>query len=182
MSDLRQAPTPEKIWFDSGDKIPNNPNLPILVYQDIFESQDPGSFVFQTVRGNNWGGCWEDGIFPYHHYHSTAHEALAVIRGEARVTLGGPQGRTVDVGRGDVVVLPAGVGHCRKKATDEFAVAGSYPPGQDWDLLRDLGSDKAAIMRSIEDVPIPETDPFYGSEGPLVEIWNESLTRDDHLG
>jgi uncharacterized protein YjlB len=93
MSDLQPNPTPEKVWFEKGDKIPNNSNLPTLIYEEIVHSGVTHDFVFDVFRRNHWGGCWKNGVFPYHHFHSSAHEALAVTDGEAKVTLGGPQGR-----------------------------------------------------------------------------------------
>src|SRR5439155_6676807 len=86
---------------------------------------------------HGWRGCWVDGIFDFHHFHSTSHEVLAVVAGEATVELRGPQGNAFDVTVGDVLVLPAGTGHRRACARGGFTVVGAYPAGQeDYDLLR----------------------------------------------
>jgi uncharacterized protein YjlB len=42
-----------------------------------------------------------DGIYPFHHFHSTAHEVLGIVAGSAVVVLGGPSGRCFQVHRGE---------------------------------------------------------------------------------
>jgi uncharacterized protein YjlB len=39
---------------------------------------------------HGWGGSWVDGVFDFHHFHSTSHEAHAVVAGAA--TLEDPVG------------------------------------------------------------------------------------------
>ena len=83
---------------------------------------------------NGWGGSWRDGIYPFPHYHSTAHEVLGICRGEAKVRFGGDTGIVLAVRAGDVVVIPAGVGHQNLGASADLLVVGAYPRGQSWDL------------------------------------------------
>src|SRR3546814_12841261 len=61
-----------------------------------------------------------DTIFDYHHYHSTTHEALGVYAGFARLALGGPGGRIIEVQAGDALLLPVGTGHCRIDGSDDL--------------------------------------------------------------
>lgn len=113
-----------------------------------------------------------DGIFDYHHYHSTAHEALGVAVGSATVRFGGENGETIGLTAGDVVVIPAGVGHARISQSDDLLVVGAYAEGRDWDIIRatDAGAIGAARQR-IAQVPLPEADPVDGADGPLMKLW-----------
>ncbi len=127
--------------------------------------------VHELYRSNGWQGCWTWSVYDFHHYHSTAHEALAVATGEAVLMLGGEGGREVTLRPGDLVVLPAGTGHRRLRASDSFAVCGAYPPGQEADLLRPEEADPEEARERIGAVPLPRTDPFYGAHGPLTGLW-----------
>ena len=96
---------------------------------------------------NGWGGSWRNGIFPFHHYHSTSHEVLGIARGSARVRFGGEKGQTVEVAAGDVVVIPAGVGHKNEGSSPDLLVIGAYPEGRDYDLCRGEPGRAAARAR-----------------------------------
>jgi uncharacterized protein YjlB len=140
-----------------GDTIPNHPRFPVLIYRGVDVSDARALFA-----AHGWGGAWVNGIFDFHHFHSTSHEALAIVAGTATVELGGPQGASFEVSAGDVLVLPAGTGHRRATARNGFTVVGAYPAGQeDYDLLRE--ADAAARAR-IEALPAPPQDPV-GGEG-----------------
>jgi uncharacterized protein YjlB len=140
-----------------GDVIPNNPRYPVLVYRGV-ELDDPRALFAQ----HGWGGTWVSTVFDFHHFHSTSHEALAVIAGSATIELGGPQGEAFEVAAGDVLVLPAGTGHRRARDDGAFRVMGAYPAGQeDYDLLRE--ADDAARER-IAALGAPPQDPV-GGEG-----------------
>ena len=58
-----------------------------------------------------WSNAWRNGIYPFHHFHSIAHEVLGIATGEVRVMFGGSAGQELMVQAGDVVVIPAGVAH-----------------------------------------------------------------------
>jgi uncharacterized protein YjlB len=105
-------------------------------------------------------------VFDFHHFHSTSHEVLAVLAGNATLELGGPQGQAFDVAAGDVLVLPAGTGHRRASAAGGFTVVGAYPAGQeDYDLLRgDDATEVAAARERIAALGAPPDDPA-GGEG-----------------
>ena len=153
--------------------IPNHPDLPTLVFTGALDvgGPDPAAVAEATFRRNGWGGSWRNGIYPFHHYHSTAHEVLAIVQGWAKVQLGGEQGVTLTAHAGNVLVLPAGTGHKRLDASPDLLVVGAYPPGQTWDLCRGTLGERTAALANIRRVPLPDTDPVYGETGPLVELW-----------
>jgi uncharacterized protein YjlB len=86
------------------------------------------------------------------------------------VILGGPDGRRFDVARGDVLVLPAGTGHCNAGSSADLLVVGAYPNGMQWDLRRGDPAERDEVLANITAVPPPDTDPVHGSAGPLTEI------------
>ncbi|MBB3256684.1 uncharacterized protein YjlB [Paraburkholderia bannensis] len=88
-----------------------------------------GDHIDYCFAQHDWPVQWHDGVFDYHHFHSTAHEVLGVIAGAAELIVGGPGGRTLRIAAGDVLLLPAGTGHCLVSREDAFQVAGAYPKG-----------------------------------------------------
>src|SRR4051794_10272347 len=111
-----------------GDRIPNHPSFAVLVYHDV-ESTARGDAdaVRALFAEHGWRGAWVDGVFDFHHFHSTSHEVLAVVAGTATLELGGPQGQAFDVAAGDVLVLPAGTGHRRGGAARGVTGGGAHP-------------------------------------------------------
>jgi uncharacterized protein YjlB len=154
--------------------IPNNAKLPLVLYRQALAldglSSEPERAFEALFRSNGWRGAWVDGIYDFDHYHSTAHEVLGMAEGSARVQFGGPEGLVVDLTAGDAVVIPAGVGHCLIEGED-LVVVGAYPEGQDWDLCRASGSDRAKALENIPWVPLPKLDPVFGSAGPVLALW-----------
>lgn len=168
----QQEPQVQAYLFEDDGRIPNNPELPLLLYPSaLSRSATPPSGCEALFGENGWGGSWRNGVFPYHHYHSTAHEVLGVVVGLARVAFGGGTGVTVEVGAGDVVVIPAGVGHRNLGSSGDFLVVGAYPRGQSWDLRTGEPGERPEVLENIANVPLPEADPVFGREGPLLRHW-----------
>jgi uncharacterized protein YjlB len=156
--------------FEDDGGIPNSP-LPVLVYHDVDAARDAAACE-SLFAANRWLGAWRDGIFSFHHFHSTAHEVLGIVRGSAAVVLGGPSGRRFDVGPGDVLTLPAGTGHCNAGSSDDLLVIGAYPDGMPWDIRRGDPAEHDEALANIRAVPLPGTDPVHGKHGPLTELWS----------
>jgi uncharacterized protein YjlB len=160
------------ILTDDGT-FPNNGLLPLLVYREAFPSLDHGGMgtIKEILETNSWRDSWVDGIYDYHHYHSTAHEVLVVLTGSARVQFGGSNGITLALEKGDVVVIPAGVAHKKINETDGFSCLGAYPEGQQYDMNYGKKGERPETDENIKNVPLPESDPLYGNDGPLVKNW-----------
>jgi uncharacterized protein YjlB len=155
------------------DWVPNHPRLPVLLYRQALAAagdDDTAVILEERFRTNGWPPQWRAGIYDFHHYHSTAHEVLGVAKGTARLTLGGPGGRTVEVGPGDVALLPAGTGHRSMESSNDFLVVGAYPPAQRWDICRDAPD--AEMLKRIAQLPFPACDPVAGEHGPLTRRWS----------
>ena len=163
------APQPVTLRFSGDGAIPNS-RLPVLVYQGLDLAQEAAA-AERVFAANNWRGAWRDGIYPFHHFHSTSHEVLAIVAGRASVTLGGPQGETLQVSRGDVLVLPAGTGHCNAGSSGDLLVVGAYPGGMSWDLRRGDPAEYEEAQANIAAVPVPATDPIGGADGALPGLW-----------
>ena len=142
----------------------------MLVYHEV-EGAGAASECGELFARNGWLGAWANGIFPFHHFHSTAHEVLGIVAGTAAVVLGGPRGRRFEVVRGDVLVLPAGTGHCNVGSSEDLLVVGAYPNGMRCDLRRGDPAERDEVLANIAGVPLPDADPVHGSGGPLGEIW-----------
>lgn len=162
-------PTFSSMLFKDDGSFPNHPYLPALLYSDcIDQSLEECKKLFAQ---NRWANHWVGGIFDYHHYHSKTHESLAVLEGRATLSLGGPHGQMVEVEKGDLLILPAGVGHKNEKATEDFQVLGAYPFGHSFDLKTGEEYEYKQALKEIPEAPQPASDPLLGKKGPLMELW-----------
>jgi uncharacterized protein YjlB len=147
----------------------------VLVYHDVVSGASECEELFAE---HGWLGAWRDGIYPFHHFHSTAHEVLGIVSGSASVMLGGPSGRRFEVSTGDVLVLPAGTGHCNLGSSGDLLVVGAYPDGMRWDLRKGDPAEHDDAVANIRAVPIAREDPVKGANGPLVKLWHEASGAD----
>lgn len=170
---LVRARPPQLMRLRDDGETPNN-RLPLVCYRGALrlqDSYDPAAVLEDTFARNGWRGAWRDGVYDFLHFHTGTHEALGVARGTATVEFGGRRGRSLTLKPGDVVVLPAGVGHRCLQASDDLLVVGAYPAGGRYDEARPQVDDHAAALAKIARVKLPRRDPVYGPGGPLLEVW-----------
>ncbi|MEZ5670735.1 MAG: cupin domain-containing protein [Alphaproteobacteria bacterium] len=161
----------ETFLLQPGGGMPNNGRLPLVVFRQALSgtalSPDGCTALF---RANGWQNTWLNGVFPYWHYHLRSHEVLGCVGGGARVGFGGDDGIEAEFNAGDVVVIPAGVGHKRLAQRPGFLVVGGYPPGQDGAVTDPDTVDLAAAIRQAGAVPVPQSDPVGRADG-LLAVW-----------
>jgi uncharacterized protein YjlB len=156
-----------------GGAIPNHPRWPLLVYPDAvaIAGADPAAAFEELFDRNRWPAAWRNGVFHFHHFHSTAHEALGVYRGVVRVLFGGYDGLVVTARPGDVIVLPAGTGHKKLSSRGVLGIVGAYPTAQHPDMCTPLLSSLQRSAAAVARVPLPDCDPVYCAGGPLFTHW-----------
>jgi len=157
--------TVRKLYFGKGSDVPNS-KLPVLLYRSVLPLHSSGkdNAFREHFRNAGWTGIWADTIYDYTHFHANAHEVLGIAEGKVTLRLGGDKGRLFRLKAGDMLVLPAGVGHRRLGGDDGLKVIGAYPRGQSHYDMKRQG-------RGIPRVELPSTDPFFGIDGPLIKVW-----------
>ena len=163
--------SPQRLYLAKTKEIPNS-NLQVLIFRNIIpRSESPKTQVFRRLfRKNEWVGIWTDTIYDYTHFHSNAHEVLGIAEGKVTLRLGGEPGRLVRLKAGDMLVLPAGVGHRRVSDDRGLKVVGAYPRGQAHFDMKRAG-------HTVPKVSPPNTDPVDGEHGTVVRIWKQELTE-----
>jgi uncharacterized protein YjlB len=150
--------------FKRGDNgtVPNNMHHPLFLFKSIFlGSQQEGERVI--TDGGSWTRPWVWGIFPYHHFHSTAWELLLCVKGQADVQLGGESGPHVSIEQGDLILIPPGFAHKQLRSNGGVTLLGAYPTAGcsgPVDTLR--GAPNQDEKDNIVSCVPPETEPVLG--------------------
>jgi uncharacterized protein YjlB len=154
-----------KIYLGVAEDVPNN-SLPVLLYRGVLaaDATDKSKLFRERFKRNGWAGVWTDTVYDYTHFHSNAHEVLGVAEGKVSIRLGGESGSLFRLRAGDMLILPAGVGHRREGDDEGLKVIGAYPRGQSHYNIKRKG-------RRVPKVALPLTDPFYGEDGPVQRAW-----------
>jgi len=111
-------------------------------------------------------------MFSETHFHSNTHEVLCIASGSAKCCFGGEQneGRIEPVlEKGDVVIMPAGVGHRLLEDYGSFQMVGSYPKGKSWDMCYGKTGEEEQV-KQIETLGWFKRDPIYGDDGPSLQV------------
>src|SRR2546421_6519235 len=179
LADLIRRRKPNMLLFKPDEFVPNHPRWPLVHYRSpvrLIDSFDPAAIFEDLFARNGWSGSWRDGVYDYLHYHSRIHEVMGVARGSAVVQFGGTKGRKLKVKAGDVVVLPAGTGHQRISASEDFLVVGAYPATGTYDICKPTEEEYRKSVKTVARVPPPPQDPVYGKKGKLLPSWKRPRT------
>lgn len=168
---IEKMKEPETFFFKDDGEIPNN-KFPLLLYRNAFSERNEkgAAWLEQIFLANNWSNSWRNGIFDFHHYHSVTHEVLGIYSGSALVHMGGEQGKKLTVTAGDIIVIPAGVGH-KNLESEDLGVVGAYPGGMMWDMMYGKPGERPKADENIAAVPLPEQDPLLGRNKGLLRAW-----------
>lgn len=151
---------------------PNNARLPLLVVGQVFQKNRATPEGFERLfTAHQWPAAWRNGLYDFHHYHSTAHEVLGIYSGWVEACFGGPGGLVMKAEAGDVIIIPAGVSHCNVGQSPDFKVVGAYPQNQVWDMKYGKHGERPGVDRVIAGVALPDEDPVSGTDGPLKTLW-----------
>ena len=160
-----------KTFYFADDGIIPNSHLPVIIYQRVTSDVVNADWFEKKFSQNNWTNNWRDIILTYDHFHSNTHEVLAVAFGNVTLQIGGSKGQTIELFPGNVLIIPAGVGHCAISTETNYQMVGGYPNGSSWDLLTGTTDERKQALENIANVPTPTTDPIFGSTGILLDLW-----------
>lgn len=156
-----------RLFMKDDGIFPNNSHHPLLLFKSAFHGS-PAAGEEAIVEGG-WTHPWAWGIFPYHHYHSTAWELLLCVKGEANVQLGGETGPKVVVKRGDVILIPPGFAHKQLSDSGGFTLLGAYPQTGCSGTVDTLRGEPMGQQRDNIDACIaPEKEPLTGISIPAL--------------
>jgi uncharacterized protein YjlB len=174
MNKICTNPHIEELRCKRNKNFPNS-KLPVLIYRGALvlpKSKNRSSKIVQNIfLRNGWSNSWHDGIYDFHHYHSKTHECMAIVKGNASVIFGGPGGIKKKLSSGDLIILPAGVGHKCQKHDEDFCCVGAYPQGKDYDIIHGEPAEYDKARKRIKNLSIPRKDPLFGKEGFLKSYW-----------
>lgn len=155
-------------------RIPNTSiqDRPLLIYHGAFPPSATASSM--ESRLGEVGVAqpqWRYTMYETTHFHSTTHEILCIARGKAKLCFGGednPDKVEPVVHRGDVIIVPAGVGHRLLQDLDGgFEMVGAYPVGKSWDMCYGREGEEDQVQE-IARLDWFTKDPIYGEGGPAV--------------
>lgn len=146
---------------------------PLMVYHSAFGTSTSAARIENHL--NSVGVVspqWRYTMYSTTHFHSSAHEVLGIASGQAKLCFGGeenPERVEATVSQGDVIVLPAGVGHrLLEDLKGGFEMVGSYPIGKHWDMCYGKKGEEENVS-GIKSLDWFSRDPVYGDQGPALD-------------
>ncbi|MDX6806502.1 cupin [Terrihabitans rhizophilus] len=153
---------PEVLGFPVDGAFPNNGSLPVLIYRKAVQRDGAADALEQLFAANGWTNNWRNGLYDFDHFHSNAHEVLGIAKGHVTAVLGGPNGSSISLSEGDVVMLPAGTAHRKEEGSTDLQIVGAYWDGREPDLRRGEESEELQVRDNLGALPPPERDPVNG--------------------
>ena len=170
-----QQRKPSAYMFKDDGETPNNSGLPLIVYRSpvvLDPKFDPAAIFEVLFNANKWGDGWRSTMYDYNHFHTGTHECLGLARGKLTARFGGSHGRKINLKAGDVVIIPAGVGHKCMDQSKDLLIVGAYPENSlKYDEPKPGEIDHSIALKNISRVRLPPNDPVFGKNGPLFSAW-----------
>ncbi len=145
---------------------------PLMIYHGAFLNPSASNIESHLKSVGVVSPQWRYTMYSETHFHSTTHEVLSIASGSAKCCFGGEQneGRVEPVlEKGDVVIVPAGVGHRLLEDYGNFSMVGSYPVGENWDMCYGRPEEESKIA-GIKGLGWFKRDPVYGDDGPCLKV------------
>lgn len=165
---------PDMFYFKD-DGITPNSSLPVLIYRGLFQDDYEccEKWLEEKFLSNSWSRGCKNARHDFYHYHSNTHEVLGICDGEGRIEIGGNNGIRTEMHKGDVIVIPAGVGHRFYDLNADFAVVAAYPDNIIPDLKKGTIEERGEAIQNISNIKPPKLDPILGDEKVgLLKFWN----------
>ncbi len=164
-------------YFLSDDGIFPNNMLPVLHYKKVISIPLPACFNYAWFKfiffENDWPNNHKSGIAVSHRYHSNTHKVLGVCSGKTILQLGGENGIHINIIKGDVLIIPAGVAYKNLGQENNVTCVAGYTEGIECDVQYGKPRERPVTDISIALAPFPGTDPVLGRGAGLVKIWKQ---------
>ncbi|CEN62626.1 Putative Cupin domain protein [Aspergillus calidoustus] len=159
------------------ERIPNTSlqSKPLMIYHQAFDAS-ADELCEHLEKVGEVSPSWVYSMYSQTHFHSTSHEVLGVVSGSARLCFGGegnPDRFEPTVAKGDLIIVPAGVGHRLLSEPDKsggsFKMVGAYPVNKSWDMCYGEPGEEAK-RQNIPTLGWFQRDPLYGRDGPALQV------------
>lgn len=157
-----------RLTLVENDDFPPQSRKDIIVYRNAVDPDDADCAAkFEALFAENgWHLEWRGRISDTGHFHSRAHEVIAIVKESAILAFGGGKGKRVVLDVGDAVLVPPGLLHRQADAwAGGVEAVGAIPEGVEWDLRREPPPNEPD--GGTTPVDRPWCDPILGTRGPF---------------
>jgi uncharacterized protein YjlB len=157
-----------RLTLVENDDFPTRSRKDIIVYRNAVDpdAADCAEQFEALFTENGWRLEWRGRISDAGHFHSRAHEIIAIVKGSTILAFGGGKGKRFFLDAGDAVLVPPGLLHRQAGAwAGGVEAVGAIPEGVEWDLRREPPVDEPDGGKAPVDRPC--CDPILGMRGPF---------------